>query len=46
MHFGVMERMASRFGLSRPAFPTIFGFSGWTRFVAAGRFPPGRKMRA
>jgi hypothetical protein len=46
MRFGVMERVTARFGLSRPAFPTIFGVPGSTRPVAASRFPLGRKMRA
>jgi hypothetical protein len=36
----------ARTGLSYQRFPTIFPLFGWTHFLAANRFPPGRKMRS
>jgi hypothetical protein len=36
--------LAARPGLSRRAFPTIFGLFGWTYFLAANRLQLSRKM--
>jgi hypothetical protein len=44
MQFRELVDLAAPAGLSRLAFPTIFGGLGWTHVVAANRFRLRRKM--